>query len=342
MRHLEPNEGVLTEWPGRYGKNFFTLNLPSGSSDLFTVRTFLLGLITAALALGESYPSAWKYLAPDATAIVGIEWLHLRESFLADAVRSELSSSGNLGFPDLDCLWEAKEILLAGPDLLGVASGTFPASTVATQAVRLGMKPIDYDGVRIWIAPEKNGRSLAQVSDTLLLIGWRETLESAIDRSLLMTTGRQFSPLLARGARLAANFDLWITATALPDPLVKVFVPVEFESGDFDGGLAARNGLLLDARYSMATLEDAALSAAYFRDAVPGFHPLLRGLNVIEDGEAVRLKLQVTPQELAEYLRPPKIEPVEVKAEPPPPSKPLHVKILGLDDGPREFPLPAQ
>jgi hypothetical protein len=332
----EPNEGDRRD---QYGKNFFTLNLPSGSSDLFTVRTFLLGLITAALALGESYPSAWKYLAPDATAMVGIEWLHLKESFLADAVRSELSSSGNLGFPDLDCLWEAKEILLAGPDLLGVASGSFPTTTVATQALRLGMKPIDYDGVRLWIAPEKNGRSVAQVSDSLLLIGWRETIESAIDRSLLLTTGRQFSPLLARGARLAANFDLWITSTALPDPLVKVFVPVEFESGDFDGGLAARKGLLLDARYSMATLEDAALSAAYFRDAVPGFHTLLRGLNVIEDGEGVRLKLQVTPQELAEYLRPPKIEPVEVKAEPPPPAKSLHVKIIGLDDGPREFPL---
>jgi len=306
------------------------------------VRTFLLGLITTALALGQSYPSAWKYIPPDASAIVGIEWMHLRESFLADAVRSELSSSGNLGFPDLDCLWEAKEILLAGPDLLGVASGSFQPTTVATQAVRLGMKPIDYDGVRLWIAPEKDGRSLAQVSETLLLIGWKETLESAIDGSLLMTTGRQFSPLFARGARLAANFDLWITSTALPDPLVKVFVPLEFESGDFDGGVAARNGLVLDARYSMATAEDAALSAAYFREAIPGFHPLLRALNVIEDGDSVRLKLQVSASELAEFLRPPKIEPVEVKVEPPPPSKPLHVKILGLDDGPREFPLPAR
>ena len=92
----------------------------------------------------------------------------------------------------------------------------------------------------------------------------------------------------------------------MPDPLVSVFVPVELESGNFDGGLTARNGLLLDARYSMATPEDAALSAEYFRQAVPGFHALMRGLNVIEDGESVRLKLQVTPQQLAEHLRPPR------------------------------------
>jgi len=47
----------------------------------------------------------------------------------------------------------------------------------------LGMKPADYDGVRLWIAPGKDRRSLAQISDTLLLIGWRETLEAAIDRN---------------------------------------------------------------------------------------------------------------------------------------------------------------
>jgi len=315
------------------------LIVAAGSSDIFTMG-LLLGLIAASLAMGESFPRAWSYVAPDATAIVGLEWQHLRGSFLADAVSSELSSSGRLGFPDIECLRDAREILLSGPDLLGIASGSFPAATVATQAARLGMKPADYDGVRLWIAPEKDRRSLAQVSDTLLLVGWRETLEAAIDRGL-MTTGRQYSPLLARGARLAASFDLWITATALPDPLVSVFVPVEFESGDFDGGVAARNGLLLDARYSMATPEDASLSAEYFRQAVPEFHALLRGLNVIEDGDSVRLKLQVTPQELAEQLRPPEPPKTEVVAVKPQQAQPRTVHIVGLDNGPREFPLPA-
>jgi hypothetical protein len=291
--------------------------------------------------MGESYPRAWNYVDPDATALVGVEWQHLRESFLADAMKSELSSGGRLGFPDLDCLWDAREILLAGPDLLGVASGSFPAATVAAQAARLGMKLTDYDGVRLWIAPEKDRRSLGQVSDTLLLIGWKETLEAAIERSLV-TTGGHMSPLLPRGARLAANSDLWITATALPDPLVRVFIPVELESSDFDGGLAARNGLLLDARYSMATPEDAALSAEYFRQAVPGFHALLHGMNVIEDGQLVRLKLQVTSQELAEQLRPP-APPKEVVVEAKPrPASPQTVHIFGLDEGPREIPLPSR
>jgi hypothetical protein len=288
----------------------------------------------------ESFPRAWNYIAPDSSAIVGIEWQQLRDSFLADALGVELSGSGRLGFPDLACLSDAREILLAGPDLLGVVSGSFPAATVAAQATGLGMRPADYDGVRMWIAPAARGRSVAQVNDSLLLIGFRDTLEAAIDRSLV-TAQRQSSPLLARGAHLAAAYDLWITAASLPDPLVSVFIPVEFESRDFDGGVSVRRGLVLDARYDMATPEDAKLSADYFRDAVNGFHALLRGMNVIEDGNSVRLKLQVTPQELAQHLRPPE-PPKPAAIAPTQPTKPRSVRIFGLDDGPHEFPLPAQ
>jgi hypothetical protein len=292
--------------------------------------------------MGESYPRSWNYIAPDSTAIVGLEWQHLRESFLADALGVELSGSGRLGFPDLACLHDAREILLAGPDLLGVASGSFPAATVAAQATSLGMRPADYDGVRLWIASGTRGRSLAQVSDTLLLIGFRDTLEAAVDRSLL-TAERQSSPLLARGAHLAATYDLWIAAATLPDPLVSVFIPMQLESGDFDGGVSLRHGLILDARYDMATREDAETSADYFREAVPGFHALLRGMNVIEDGNSVRLKLQVSPQELAQHLRPPEPEPAKaVAVAPQAPAKPQSVRIVGLEDGPREFPLPPR
>jgi hypothetical protein len=291
--------------------------------------------------MGQSYPSAWNYIAPDSSAVVGIEWRQLRESFLGEALAGELSGSGRLGFPDLACLRDAREILLAGPDLLGVASGSFPAATVAAQATSLGMRSADYDGVRMWIAPGTRARSVAQVNDTLLLIGFRDTLESAIDRSLL-TAQRQSSPLLARGARLAATYDLWITATSLPDPLVSVFIPIDLESGDFDGGVNVRHGLTLDARYDMATPQDAETSSDYFRDAVPGFHALLRGMNVIEDGNSVRLKLQVAPQQLAEQLRPPEPDSAKpVAPAPKEPAKPQSVRIVGLDDGPREFPLPS-
>lgn len=265
---------------------------------------FCSALFSTLSLYAESYPRAWNYVAPDATAIIGVEWRQLQTSFLADAVGSELFASGHLGIPELECLERSREILLSAPDFLAIFSGAFPAATVEAQAAKLGLWKTSYQGVRLWIAPQKTLRSLAQISDSLLLIGWRDTLEVAIDRGML-TRLRQYSPLLARGARMAPNADLWIAADALPDPLVSVFLPLKMETGEFDGIVSARHGLRLDARYNMSSTEDALLSAEYFRQAIPDFHAVMRSLHVIPEGESVLLKLEVSAADLAEYLRPP-------------------------------------
>src|ERR1700685_1963427 len=75
----------------RYGKFCLVLIVPASSSDDFTVGFFLLFLVAASLGMGQSFPRSWNYVAADATALVGIEWQHLHDSFLADAVTSELS-----------------------------------------------------------------------------------------------------------------------------------------------------------------------------------------------------------------------------------------------------------
>ena len=301
----------------------------------------LLFLYVAALMPGESYPSAWNYVAPDAKSIVGIEWRQLRGLFLGDAVGAELWTEGHLGIPDLDCLRQSREILLSAPDFLAIFSGSFPAAIVESQAAKAGLLKSSYNGVRLWIAPEKTRRSVAQVNDNLLLIGWRDTLEEAIDRGV-QTDLRAYSPLLARGARLAPNGEIWVAANALPDPLVDVFLPLGIETADFDGLVSARNGLRLDARYNMASTEDALLSAQYFREALPNFHAILQGMHVIPEGESVLLKLEVPAGELEQYLRPPEPVVTEVKPKPPEPRGPRVVRIVGLDDTPREVALPSK
>jgi hypothetical protein len=158
----------------------------------------------------------------------------------------------------------------------------------------------------------------------------------------MQTSLREYSPLLARGARLAPGGGLWISANSLPDPLVSVFLPLKIETGDFDGMVSVRNGLRLDARYAMTSTDDALLSAEYFRQAIPDFHGVLQGMHVIPEGESVLLKLEVSAGDLAEYLRPPEPPVAEVKPEPVAPTGPRVVHIVGLDDGPREIPLPEK
>src|SRR5450755_4605980 len=102
--------------------------------------TLRLLLVTAGLlssmgtSSAESHPAWWRYASPEATALVGIQWEHVRSSPFADAI------TGDLSVPDLDCLKEARQILISSPALLAMAAGNFPAATFREQATRKGLK----------------------------------------------------------------------------------------------------------------------------------------------------------------------------------------------------------
>jgi hypothetical protein len=138
---------------------------------LLPAAGLLFGIFTVR---AESHPAWWRYAAPDATALVGIQWDHLRSSPFADAIAGELSGEGSLGFPDLDCLKEARQILISSlsssPSVLAVASGNFPAATVREQAARKGLKRVVYHEVEIWVTPGKETLSIARLSDDLVLL----------------------------------------------------------------------------------------------------------------------------------------------------------------------------
>jgi hypothetical protein len=301
------------------------------------VRFFTAFLFTATIAAAESHPAWWSFASPEATALVGIHWENLRQSAFADAVGAELSSSGNLGFPDLRCLRESKQILLSSPALLGIAAGNFPAPVLRAEAVSKGLKPAVYRDVPLWISPGKNTLSIAQISDQLLLIGLRKTLEAAIDRSLA-ETGRRYSPLLARAARFALAQDLWVLATQLPDPLASLFVPVDAEAQSFEGAISLRDGLRVEAVFDAGSEQAAAQIAEKLRQEIPGLPVIARGLQVTAAADSVLVAMQVSRDQLSASLRT-ESEPVK-PTEPPKPTGPQVIRILGLDEGPREIVLP--
>lgn len=328
------------------------------------MRTFAWFVLTAALASGDSHPSWWNFASPEATALVGIQWENLRQSVFGEAVGMELSSSGSLGFPDLPCLQESRQILISSPALLAMATGLFPARTLREQAAKKGLKHASYNGFDLWISSGKATLSVAQMSDQLLLVGLRKTLEAAIDRSLL-ETGRRYSPLLARAARFSQTQDLWVVATQLPDSLASLFVPLEAEARSFDGAVSVRDGLHVEAALDAGSDRAATEIAETLRRSIPGFPAIAQGLQVTVNGGNVLLALQVNREQLAASLR--KGEPVASPAplplpvEPPPapvlatfslaapvvleppvpkPAEPQIIRIFGLDEGPREIVLP--
>lgn len=297
------------------------------------MRTVFL-ILWIPLAAGQSNPSWWGLASPEASALVGIEWENLRQSVFAGAVGAELSSSGSLKFPDLPIVKEARQILISSPALLAIASGAFPSATVQKQAAANGLKPVQYCGIDEWISPNDSTLGVAQWSGQLLLIGARETLESAIDRGL--EPERRYSPLLARAAGFASR-DLWVVANRLPDPLANVFVPLEVEARGFEGAVSVRDGLRLEASIEAESAQSAAAIAEDLRKSIPSWPIVARGLAVSTDGNSVSLALQVDREQLARGMRPTE---APIPAEKPEASKPRIIRILGLDEGPREIVLP--
>jgi len=333
------------------------------------MRSLISFLFLAALpsAFAESHPSWWGLASPEATALVGVRWETLSHSAFAQPVEAELW--GSLNFPDISVLHDARQILISSPATVAMFYGNFPLATLRSQAAAKGMKQMYYRGVELWVAPGKT-LSLAAMNEALVVVGARKSLQDVVERNQSESgTGRKYSPLLARGAKIAPSHDLWVIATKLPDPLANLFVPLETAARGFDGGVSVRDGIDLEATLEAGSEEAAATIADNLLKSISGFPQVARQLQVNAEADHVLLSLRVSRDALTAGLRDaepapaaasapapapgpapvaaavasaqavaPKPDPsVAPKVDPPAPAGPQVVKIFGLDDGPREI-----
>jgi hypothetical protein len=295
-------------------------------------------LLSSGTSSAESHPAWWRYASPEATALVGIHWEQLRSSPFADAIAGELSGESGLGFPDLECLKEARQILISSPPLVAMAAGNFPADKFREQAARKGLKRALYREVELWVTPGKDTLSIARMSDQLVLLGGVKNLQDAIDRSKLEEANRAYSPLLARAAHYAQE-DLWVVAARLPDPLAGRFVPIEAEAEGFEGAVSLQGGLRLGAVLTAASAEGVTQLAESLQKMMASLPPVARGIQITIDQNSVTLALAVSEEQFLAGLRttPAAVAAPVVKAEPAKPAGPQVIRIFGLDDGPREI-----
>jgi hypothetical protein len=300
------------------------------SSDQVMVRPLLLVALTATLAIAESHPNWLAYASPEATAVVGIQWSNLRQTPLAAAIEAEISASGALGFPDLDCLKQAREIVVTSPPLLAEESGNFPPTTVQDQAERQGLRGLVYRGVQLWLPRQADKLGVAQISDQLILVGAEKTLETAVDGGL-SEGGRQSSALLTRAARSAQTGDLWVLAMKLPDPLAGRFVPLEARAWEFQGQASVRDGLAVEASFDAGSEQAAAEVARGLREKASTFPTVARSLKAEADhadSRRVTIALHMNSEDLVAVLQ--AAPALELLRSPRPPA----FAIAGVLEGP--------
>lgn len=264
--------------------------------------TSIATCLLAGLVTGQSSPTWWKYIPPEATAVVGIQWKQLRTTMFAGAVSAELAPGGDLGFPDLEILRSAEQILIGSPRLLAIEYGTFPHEKLREQATKQSFTRRMVRNAELWLNPEKESLSVAYISEKLLLVGSAATLESEIAR-VADPKSRSFSPLLARGARYIKE-DLWVVASGLPDPLASAFIPFDWTATAFEGSVSLWDGL-----HAVAAIErgnpllamDLADSIAMSLASRPA---MAEGTEVTTHDRSVLIRMDLDEEQLALSMRP--------------------------------------
>ncbi len=261
---------------------------------------------------------------------MGIHWSAIRQSPFADAVLEEFGPDG-LGLPQLDILDNAEELVVSSPALLIVTYGNFPPAQLAKEARGAGLISAPYKGAAVWNSKDRNGWTLAQWSNQILLLGQRKTVEDALERARASqpqeeesreTTAakapqiRRYSPLLAKAARFHSTSDLWVVSSRLPDPLASRFVPFAVEVRGFEGEVSVEDGLQLEATFTASTHLGASALEDRIHNELAALPPELRNGDTTIDEDRVVLSLHATADQLSASLKNP-AKPVEVAVAPP-------------------------
>jgi hypothetical protein len=300
----------------------------------------------------QSHPAWWTYASPDATAVIGVRWEALRRSPFGAAVESEVFSKEGLGIPALKCLTQSREMLISAPPLVVVSPGPCRPAELREQARALGMRAAIYKGATIWTESGRTPLNVTLLGEQLLVVSDRRTIEEIVEREIGRAedkeraaegADRRYSPLLARAARYAAD-DVWVVASALPDPLAGRFVPLEVAARGFEGGVSLAQGLRLQASVDAGSDGAAQKTAENVHAELALLPAIARGITIEAQSGWVLLSLEVSAEQLAASLRPgaaPRTPAAAVALSTPerPPDQPQVIRIFGLDGGTREIPV---
>jgi hypothetical protein len=166
-------------------------------------------------------------------------------------------------------------------------------------------------GIDLFVPPSSRGEEMVAgfVSETLLLIGDRESISGVLDAR----SGLEDAALLARARQMSTEHEIWLIADAPPSFATGTAPGAAKGIEDIrsmDLGISLRQGLGLKANFIMTDAEKAqgAAMMAQMFSAFPvspkqepsAFAAIAKNLHVKVDGATVRVELQM-PMALLEH-----------------------------------------
>jgi hypothetical protein len=292
-------------------------------------------------------------------AIPGVE-------LLDDIDRILISSPGNPKAGDPDAA-------PAQPPVLIAIHGHFEKAGIRQFFTRIGAKAQAYNSFQVFRPQGKSANSMAWVqfdADTILL-GDPPTLFATLDRNQFGPPAPEPGSISARAAEMEAAYEFWVVMSA-PDMLSNQHLEGLFHGSElvadtqgFEAGINLRAGLLADVTVHFGSEESAKqvitqltrvlAAASKDKGTESEMREMAKKVHFTADGATAKISLRLTPQELeksAQVFAASHKDAMRVRSSAgsdpgspafaaAAPSKPGVIRIEGLDDGPREIPLPA-
>lgn len=284
------------------------------------MRIFAVGFLVSFVAIGQP---DWRFAHPDSTLVGSV-----RPGALMDS--SLLASAWTVASPNDPMLAMAKglasgikeirfSLLDNGtpePEVIALMEGTFDDATLAVLGTQGKYRRIDANTILVG-----NGPSLA-----------------AAEARMHQATPLLQPRVLARTEALA-DYDLWISGKL---PVLPATKGLNLDLRGLALGLSLRGNVEMELVLEAPTAAAAQALLKTVHEAEAAQPANMRGLlQSFADGNTARFHLNVLQSVAMEALRPATLT-AEAKAPPPIPTpqpRRATIKIVGLDDGPREIPL---
>lgn len=296
----------------------------------------VIALLAPMYLRGQSDPAPWRFVYPNAKALIGIDWQRIRQTPAGAMIRDKWLNTGvAAAVPGIGLLDQVDRVVISSPGneairdtgpgaaaepaeapMLIVVQGHFDAAQVRRLFTRLGSKPQAYNSFQVYRPQAQDSKDLAYVlfDAGTILFGDAPSVFAALDRNQFAAPAPEPGSIVARGAELDATYELWLVLTS-PDILSNDRLAGLFGGGEwttdaqgFEAGVHLRSGLAADVTVHFAseaaakriTAEMTQLTAVVAKDKDnPRMRDLARKLKFSSDGSATKISLRLTPQELA-------------------------------------------
>jgi hypothetical protein len=286
-------------------------------------------------ASAQSDTGLWRFVRPDAKALIGIDWARIRQSQAGALFREKVLNAGALPIPNvpgLELLDDIDRILISSPGnkspedssqppVLIAIHGHFDPAKVHQVFNRMGAKPQAYNSFQVYRPQGKESKDMAAVlfDGETILFGDAPSIFATLDRNQFGSTPPAPGSAVARAADKEANYDFWIIMDATEimssDRVAALFRGAEWasEARGFEAGVNLRSGLLADisVRFSSdATAKRMTMElsrvmnlAAKDKGTDAQVQDLAKKLKFSLDGTATKISLRLTQQELEKSAR---------------------------------------